>query len=147
MELLEPWQLFLLGGHDDLAATLVGYFLLVAVRSELSASGGAQPRLQRARRVVDPGMDDAAVVPRLVSGDPILLLEYQHAEIGMPLQPLSGDRKSEDPCSDDDQVGRGSFPLRDAHRTGTRGRPAGDQARQARENGRHGLRFSWNRSL
>ena len=49
-------------------------------------------------------MDDTAVVPRLVNGDPILLLEDENAEAVVALPRLAGDREPENSCADDDQV-------------------------------------------
>ena len=51
-------------------------------------------------------MDDAAVVSRLVGGDPVLLLEDEDAEAVVAEQGLAGDREPENPRADDDEVRR-----------------------------------------
>ena len=49
-------------------------------------------------------MDDAAVVSRLVCGDPILFLEDEDAETVVAQERLAGDRQPENPRADDDEV-------------------------------------------
>ena len=49
-------------------------------------------------------MDDAAVVPRLVSCDPILLLEDENAEAVVAEQRLAGDCEPENAPADDDEI-------------------------------------------
>ena len=49
-------------------------------------------------------MDDAAVMSRLVRGDPILLLENEDAEAVVAQQCLAGDREPENPCADDGEI-------------------------------------------
>ena len=54
---------------DDLPAALVGDPALVAVVVQARGALDAQPRLQRARLVVDAGVDDAGVVAGLAGAD------------------------------------------------------------------------------
>jgi hypothetical protein len=75
LELIEPRQLLLLGGHDQLAAALVGDALLVAEPVDLAGALHAEARLERAGLVVEAGVDDPAVVPALVSGNAVLRLQ------------------------------------------------------------------------
>ena len=49
-------------------------------------------------------MDDPAVVSRLVSGYPILLLLNDYAEAVVAQQRLGRDREAENPRADDDEV-------------------------------------------
>src|SRR5437667_7688856 len=79
-QVVEAGELVLVDGDDDLAALLVRDAVLVAVRVELTAALHAEARLQRARRVVDAGVDDTAVVTRLVARRARLLLEHEHAQ-------------------------------------------------------------------
>src|SRR5207245_4060762 len=65
LELLQPQKLAGVGGDDQLAATLGRDAALVAVVVQLPGALHAQPRLQRAGRVVDALVDDAGVVPGL----------------------------------------------------------------------------------
>ena len=46
------------------------------------AAAAAEARLQRVRGVVEAGMDDAAVVARLMGGEPVFLLEQQDIVVG-----------------------------------------------------------------
>jgi hypothetical protein len=58
----EPLELIVADGDDELAHALDRDPASRAVRLELSLALAAQPRLERSRRVVEPGMHDAAVV-------------------------------------------------------------------------------------
>ena len=69
-----------LGREDELAAALAGDPVAFAVLVHLPRPFHAQPCLQRARRVVDTGVDDAGVVSRLVARD--LGLALEHADRG-----------------------------------------------------------------
>ena len=55
---VEPVQLGLVDGHDELAARLVGDGVLGTVLAEQPSPPGAEPRLEAPRSVVDTGMDD-----------------------------------------------------------------------------------------
>ena len=104
MDIVEPCQVALVRRDDDLAAALRRDPVLLAVGVQRPASLHAQSRFQRAGGVVDPGVDDAAVVPRLVCGDPVLLLEHEDAKPVVAQQRLAGDRQPENPRADDDEV-------------------------------------------
>jgi hypothetical protein len=90
LELSHPRQFPRLGRDDELAAHRVRQIVLTAERHRLRAPGGSQPRLEAARRVVEPGVDDVGVVARLVAGQARLALD-------------DGDG----PAGADDGVGRG----------------------------------------
>src|SRR5690606_39753943 len=67
--------------------------------------------LAAAGLVVDPGMDDAAVVASLVRAQLRRLLHQQQAGTGAPLEQLQGGRGADDPSADHAevvQIGRAS---------------------------------------
>ena len=49
-------------------------------------------------------MDNAAVMSRLVCGDPVFFLENEDAEALVAAQRLAGDRKPENARADDDEI-------------------------------------------
>jgi hypothetical protein len=49
-------------------------------------------------------MDDPAVVTRLVGGYPMLLFENEDAEAVVAQERLAGDRQTENPRADDNEV-------------------------------------------
>src|SRR6202522_78204 len=73
-QFFETRQLGFAGGDDDLAAPFMRNAVLAAKFHHGRGSGHAQPRLQRSRLVVDPGVDDTAVVSALVAGDAVFFL-------------------------------------------------------------------------
>src|SRR5689334_8158339 len=75
-------QLLLVRGNDQLAAEAVGDLLLVAIPDQFGPAGDAEAGLERARLVVDAGVDDAAVVAGLVLPDLRLLLQHHQARAG-----------------------------------------------------------------
>jgi hypothetical protein len=77
-ELFHPRQLGGLRGDHELAAHLVGQVVLAAERDGLRAPRDGQPRLQPTGGVVEPGVDDVGVAPRLVGGEARLALDHGH---------------------------------------------------------------------
>src|SRR5439155_4354353 len=106
-ELLEPGQLRGVGGDDQLAAAIDGDAALLAVVIQLARALDAEPRLQRARRVVDAGMDDARVVSGLVRADLALALQYAHRGAWVATDQLARDRQANDPATDDREIAAG----------------------------------------
>ena len=104
VQLVEPRQLVLAGGDDDLAAAQHRDAALVAVREQALRAGDAEPRLERAGGVVDPAVDDAARAPGLVGSDGRFLVEHRKPEPRPPRQELPRRREPEDPRADDDDV-------------------------------------------
>jgi len=104
VELLQGRQLVLLSSDDYLAAPLVADASLVTVGIEEARPFDAQLRLQRARRVVDTGVDNAAVVAALVDADLILFLEYGNCELRPLKEQLPSNRKPENAGTDDDGI-------------------------------------------
>jgi hypothetical protein len=91
LELVEPGELAVVAGHDQLAAPLERDAVLLAVRVQLARALHAQACLQRPRRVVDPRVHDAAVVPGLVLRDGALALEHHHARVRTAAHELASD--------------------------------------------------------
>ena len=92
-----------LGGldrDDELAALDVRQRLLQAVVTQQQPPAGAQLGLQTARRVVDAGVHDAGVVPGLVRGEPVLLLEDVHAGPRIPARELATHGQADDAAPD-----------------------------------------------
>ena len=104
VDVVEPGQIALVRRDHDLAAPFGRDSVLLAVGVQRSASLHAQSRLERARGVVDPRVDNAAVMPRLVRGDPVFLLENEDAEALVAAQRLAGNRKPENARADDDEI-------------------------------------------
>jgi hypothetical protein len=59
-------------------------------------------------------MNDAAVVPRLVGGKSLLLLEDDHGDVRPSTQHGKRGRQADDPASDDDYI-----DIRECHAAGT----------------------------
>jgi hypothetical protein len=104
LELVQPSQLLVRRGHDQLAAARRRDAALLTVRVQLAGAGHAQLRLQRARGVVDALVDDARVVAGLVSGDAPLPLQHLHTQARMPRQQLAGRRQPQDAGPNDDEI-------------------------------------------
>src|SRR5436853_607279 len=88
-------------------------------RSSSSAARAlhAEAGLQRAGRVVDAGVDHAAVVAGLVEADVLLLLEHAHRAVRAPDEQLARDGEAEDARADhrDVAVARGIRAGRTRH--------------------------------
>ena len=97
-------------GDDELAAALGAS---IPWSAQYSYSRGralhAQPRLQRAGRVVDAGVDDAAVVRGLVLAQRALALEHDHAQPAQRQRPRG--REPHDPSAGDRDVVHQRFGL------------------------------------
>jgi hypothetical protein len=102
LELVEPGQVLLAHRDHDLPARLGRDAVGVAVRVQRVRPLAAEPRLQRAGRVVDALVDDAAVVGGLVRAEPRLALEHEHPP---PAQrELARRRQPHDAATDDRDV-------------------------------------------
>ena len=109
LQLGQGRQLALVGGDDDLAAALVGDAVLGAEAVHQLAALGAVPRLERAGLVVEPGVNDAAVVPGLVCGEFALGLEDDQPCGGVFAQG-QGRPQADDAAADDGDVVRHGLP-------------------------------------
>jgi hypothetical protein len=105
-ELIEATKLPFVRRDYNLSAPLVRNCILVTICIESPASFDAEPRLQRPRRVVDPGVNYAAVVSGLVYPGCRLFLENNDPKSGIPKESLSCDGQTEDSSADDDEIRR-----------------------------------------
>ena len=100
LERVEACELGVLDRDDELAALVVRQALLLAVLAQQQPPAGAQLGLEAARRVVDAGVHDAGVVPGLVRGEPVLLLEEDDRGAGMPSRELAPHGQPDDAAAD-----------------------------------------------
>ena len=103
---LQARQLALVGGHDDLAAPFPADPVGVAEFLHEPRALDAEAGLQRAGLVVDAGMDDAAVVARLVGGQTWFLVEDGDAGAGVGLREGQGGRQPDDTAPDERDIHR-----------------------------------------
>ncbi len=75
IKLFQPGKLLLVCCHEDLTAWFVTNAMIVTKPHQPGKPGNAGSRLELAGGVVDAGMDDAAVVSRLVLPDGLLLFK------------------------------------------------------------------------
>ena len=95
---LEGRPLALHGRGDDLAAAAVGDAVLFAQLVEEAVARDAQPRLQRPRRVIDPGVDHLAVAAGgLLAGARVPLQDHQ---VGMARGQAGGHGQAHDAGAD-----------------------------------------------
>jgi hypothetical protein len=116
LELVEARQLGLTDGDDRLAAATGRDPARAAEVVELARAGDAEPRLQRARFVVDAGMDDAAVASGLVQTDLRFALEHRHPLTRIPAKRLPRGRQPDHTGADDREIALAAGVGRRAHR-------------------------------
>ena len=104
LELVERGQVAAVQRDDQLPAALVGQPARLAVAGQLARPRDAQSRLQRAGRVVDPGVRDARVVAGLVRGGPGLALEHDDPAPRPAVRQLAGHGQAEDAGADHGDV-------------------------------------------
>ncbi len=102
---LQAWQLGLIGGHDDLAAALPRDAVGVAELLHPARALHARARLERAGLVVDAGVDDAAVVPRLMGGEALFLLQHEQAKTRVGLAQGQRGGEADDAAAHDGEIG------------------------------------------
>ena len=103
LELVERGKLARLGRDDDLAAALVRHAVLLDQAVHQVPTLDAVPRFERARLVVQPRVDHAAVVAALVRGEVVLRLQHgQRAAQPLAQRVRRGD--TDDAAADDDDV-------------------------------------------
>ena len=100
---VEPWQLLGPRCDHELAADLVRDSVMQAELRHATDSRAGESRLGGARRVLEAGVQHAAVVGALVLGDRLLLLEHAHRS-GVPLQQGMRRRQPDDATADDGEV-------------------------------------------
>src|SRR4030095_4816256 len=86
MKLIESWQLFLARCHDYFPAQFIRHRIFVAEFDQRFSSGDTAPGLQRSRAIVEPGMNDTAVVAGLVPGQLGFLFEDQKLRAGISIE-------------------------------------------------------------
>ena len=90
---------FLAVGDDELAAIVVVHAACLAIGIQRAIAGHAEARLETARRVVEPGVDDAAVARRGDGAGVGFGLEQQH--FAARQRQRARDRESDDACAND----------------------------------------------
>ena len=78
--------------------------MLAAELNHRSGSGNAEASLQGSGLVIDAGVNHAAVVAALVTGNAIFLFENQHTETGKASRNLKCNAEPDYASSDDDHV-------------------------------------------
>src|SRR5690606_24983115 len=78
--------------------------------SHRPGASAAKLRLEAARPVVHPGVDHARIVPALVGGDPVLLLQHRHCLMWILAGQLVRRRQTDDAGPDPHVVGHGPEP-------------------------------------
>jgi hypothetical protein len=111
LELLQARQLRTAARDDQLAAALAGNTPLVAERVHLTRPLHAQARLQRARAVIDTGVNDTGVVAGLVGAELALALEQAERYARVAHEQLARDGHSEDAAADDGEIAAGGRRL------------------------------------
>ena len=106
VEILEARQFVLLGRDDHLADHVVGDAVLLAEVDQLLLAGHAEARFQRAGRVVDAGVQDAAVMAGLMLADLALFLQQHQPQARPAVQQFQRRRQPDDPAADDRDVPR-----------------------------------------
>src|SRR5664280_2566015 len=91
-----------LGCDHDLSHDVERDLVLGAVDQQVSGALHDQACLQRAGRVIQPGVDDPGVVTGLVLRHLLLLLNQDRAAVGVKLLQRLGNSQAHDPASDDD---------------------------------------------
>jgi hypothetical protein len=86
IQCLQPGKLGWVSRDDHLPAPFGGNAFLLTVGIYLARALHAEARLERAGRIVDAGMDDAAVVRGLVLADRGLLFQHRKPESRVPPQ-------------------------------------------------------------
>src|SRR5690606_3272100 len=104
VDLLERGKLGLIDRDDHLAADLEGDLLSLAELLHRELSLAAIHRLERTGLVIDPRMEDARVVARLMGADFALLLENDHARLRQTFEEAKRGGKADDSAPDDRDV-------------------------------------------
>jgi hypothetical protein len=126
----EPRDFVLAHGGDDLSANLVRDPLLPAEAGHLLDARRGHARLGRTRLVVEPRVQHAAVVRRLVPADAVLLFQQRHAQPGLGAQQLAGGRQPHDPAADNRNGFHGAAEVITPARRGARNQLALPSARR-----------------
>ena len=104
MQLLQTWNFFRAGSDHQLAALLERDSLLLTEAFHGRGPGHAIPRFQRAGFVVETGVDDSAVVPRLMSSNVIFFIYDQKAHCREPSRSFQSRRQSNNACANYQEI-------------------------------------------
>ena len=96
VERLHARQLRRLGGHEQLAALLVGDAVIATEPRRRLHALAAELGLETSRLVIDTGVDDPAVAPGLVTRQRGLLLQHRDGDPRKPLRHLHRRRQPDD---------------------------------------------------
>src|SRR4051812_31303932 len=91
-----------MGGDDQLPDRACSYAARRAVGVELMTAGDAQPRLERAFRVVDAGVDDFGIARAGAGADRVL--RFQHEDLAPSHRKPPRNAKADDPGPGDDAL-------------------------------------------
>ena len=103
-QFLEPWNLFFAGGHDDLATD---FMLQVVFAAKFHHGGGsldAKLCLQRSRLVVNAGVNHAAVVSALMTGNSVFFFDQQQPKVWEQAGAVHRGRETYNASADHDDV-------------------------------------------
>ncbi len=103
-QFLKAGQFGFNGGGHNLSADLEGNIVLAAELDHGRRTSNAVLRLQRARLVIDAGVDDAAVMAGLVTSDGTFLFENGNTAIAKAARGFQGCRQSNDSAPDDNEI-------------------------------------------
>ena len=103
-QFVERRELGCLGGDNNLAADRMRNTLLFAELHHGRGAFNAKLGLERAGLVVEPGVDDAAVVACLVQGDAGFLFEDHGAEVRMFLLEFKRNGKAHNAATDNGDI-------------------------------------------
>src|SRR5450755_2477570 len=101
LERVKSCHLALVGSDHKLPALVVADPEFPAERLQERHATYTQARLQRSRRVVEPGVDDARVVTSLVQRQSALLLQHQDLRVRDLSNDQPGGGQPDDPATDD----------------------------------------------
>ncbi len=106
LELAQTVELRPVERHDELPAFAQRQPTFGAVGAQELDAAAAETRLERSRRVVDPRVDHAAVVTRLVEPDVRLLLEHRDCRVRAGLRNPPRDGEADDASADNPNLHR-----------------------------------------
>ena len=103
-EVAEAGDFGLVGGDDDLAADFMGDSVLAAEPGHKPNPAQGEPGLQRAWLVVEPAVEDAAVVRALMAAGAVFFFKDADRRAPLAKQQLAGDGEAYDAAADDEMV-------------------------------------------
>src|SRR5215471_13514618 len=104
IDTLQGRQLGFAGGNNDFATNLILNPFRGTKRLHGLLASAAVDGLERARLIVNAGMQHARIMPRLVLCQLRFLFEYYDATLGKPLCQVVSGREPDNPTADDGHV-------------------------------------------